>query len=680
MLGTTKLTPYARRIALDGGHDEILMTTYRADLEQARSTRSRRRWRYVALFMLIAALFGGFGSYAYWRDLFTDMPALPPTEELWTMDRDFSIELVDRSGNVLVHRGPYYGRAVRPEDLPDHVVQAFIAGEDKRFYEHNGVDIASIFRAAFENWKAGRTVQGGSTLTQQLVKNLLLTPEQTIRRKAQEMRLAVELDARESKDEILALYLNRIFLGNRAYGLSGAAEVYFDKSPEDLTLTEATFIAALPKAPSRMSSDPDLEAARHRQNYILSQMVNQGYITPEQAREAGATPIEFAPGRGPEDPAMSHIADYVQAELTQILPELPTDAVVTITLDPDMQRMALAKLTETIESEGRTRGARNGAALVMDLSGRILVMVGGTDYETSKFNRATQAMRQPGSSFKPFVYATAMEAGLRPTTVRVDQHIYITPDWAPRNYDGRYYGPVRLRDALANSLNTVSAQLTREVGASNVVEMAHRLGLGTELHAYPSIALGSDETTLLDMVRAYGAFARNGQRMDPWLIERVENSRGELIYERKPYPAASVLAQRVVGDMNEMLRRVVTNGSGGRASLEGWEVAGKTGTSQEWRDAWFIGYTSQLIGGVWLGNDENDPMSRVTGGSLPAQIWHNMMEVFHRNHTPAPLAGLPEERRLTSDQLRRVEFFDQLSAAFLTNQPTRVAGLSTQPQ
>ncbi len=654
------------------------MTTYRADMEQAHTTRLRRRRFTFLAGMSLALLAGLVGGYMYWQSLFADMPDLPPNDKLWSINRDFSIEIVDQNGDRLIHRGPLYGDAIDPDTLPPHVVQAFIAGEDRRFYNHNGVDVMSVFRAGFANWRAGYTVQGGSTLTQQLLKNLVLTPEQSIKRKAQEMALALRLETRMSKREILSLYLNRIYLGNRAFGLDAAAEAYFKKDAKDLTLSEATFIAALPKAPSRMIADPELEDARDRQRYILSQMVNEGYITLEEAQAASTTPIEFVPAT-PDNPLLGHVADYVLAELKQLLPEVPSDAVVTITIDPKVQEITHASLKNIIETEGKDRGARNGSALVLAADGRVLAMVGGLDYKTSQFNRATQAMRQPGSSFKPFVYATAMEKGLRPYTVRVDERTYITKDWAPRNYTGQYYGPVRLRDALANSLNTVAAKLTQEVGASNVVEMAHRLGLNTDLKPYPSIALGSDETTLFDLVRAYGAFARYGKRMDPYLIEKVENTRGDLIYSRKPYPAATVLEPRVAGDMNEMLARVVTHGSGRRAEIENWEVAGKTGTSQNWRDAWFIGYTNSLIAGVWLGNDENEPMSRVTGGTLPAQVWHDAMAQLLQDYEPEPLPGVDEEDDLNPDQLRRVDFYNELADAFFSAQPTQVASVrSTQ--
>lgn len=646
--------------------------TYRADIEQARMTRLRKRRLTFLTGLSLALLIGAVSGYVYWQSLFSNMPSLPDPDELWTRKREFSLDLMNADGERIFHRGPVFGEMVDPETLPDHVVQAFLAGEDKRFYDHKGVDIAAVFRAGFANWRAGQTVQGGSTLTQQVIKNLVLTPEQSIKRKAQEMTLALELEQRLSKNEILSLYLNRIYLGNRAFGVDGAAEAYFNKNADELTLAEASFIASLPKAPSRMISDPDLEDAKARQQYILSQMVDEDYITLEEAQAAIKAPIEFVE-RPPQDPLLNHVADHVMNELGQLLPTVPKDLVVTITIDPTLQGQIHAALKKTIDGEGKRLGARNGAALLMETNGRVLAMIGGLDYFESQFNRATQAMRQPGSSFKPFVYAAAMEKGLRPYTVRVDERVYITKDWAPRNYTNQYYGPVRLRDALANSLNTVSAKLTQEVGAGKVVEMAHRLGLGTDLRPFPSIALGSDETTLFDMVRAYGAFARSGKRMDPYMIEKIENTRGELIFERKPYPAATVLDKRVSADMNDMLSRVVTHGSGRAALIDGWEIAGKTGTSQKWRDAWFIGYTNSLIAGVWLGNDENEPMSRVSGGGLPARTWKAFMSEILEDYTPEPLPGFDGRDELSVAQQRRLDFYDELADAFRSNQPTQLA-------
>ena len=628
----------------------------------------------LLILCIVALLTGAIGSVTYWNSLFDDMPVMPEKAELWSIGRVPSIEILDSEGNRLAHRGPKYGVAVSPETLPEHILQAFIAGEDKNFYTHQGVDVGALMRAASANWKAGRTVQGGSTLTQQLVKNLLLTPEQSLKRKAQEMSLSLELERRLTKDEILALYLNRIYLGNSAYGIDGAAEVYFGKHAADLNLSEATFIAALPKAPSRMSQDPELSDARRRQRYVLSKMVDQGFITLDEAQAAAAEPIVFVEEK-PDHPLIGYVADYVTTQMYNLLPDAPKDAVVTITLNTELQEIAHKSLKTVLDRDGKRGRIGNGAVVLMDTNGQVLAMIGGTDYETSKFNRVTQAMRQPGSSFKPFVYATAMEKGLTPDTVRVDERTYITSTWAPRNYTGQYYGPVTLRDALANSLNTVAAKLTKEVGAKNVVDMAHRLGLGTELKPFPSIALGSDETTLFDMVRAYGAFARSGKRLDPYIIESIHNTRGDLIYSRKPYPSAKVLEPGVARDMNEMLQRVITHGSGGRAKIDGWVIAGKTGTSQSWRDAWFIGYTSNVIAGVWMGNDNNKPMARITGGSMPAQVWHDMMTLVLKDYTPAQAEGVAPDQNLTDDQVDRVAFYSDLAAAFQSAQPTRVAGL-----
>lgn len=656
----------------------MAVTTFRADIEYNRLRRRemRRTMFRTSIFMfIIAAVFGG---YFGWKHLFSGMPSLPPVDDFWTLGRAPSLELRSEKGEMLLHRGPWYGTAVDPDALPDYVVAAFIAGEDKRFYDHHGVDVSALFRAAIANWRAGDIVQGGSTLTQQLIKNVLLTPEQSLRRKAQEMALALQLEKTLNKKQILSLYLSRIYLGNRAYGIDGAARVYFGKTAYELSLSEATFLAALPKAPSRLSKEEDLSGARRRQRYVLGQMVAEEYITFEQAQAAANEPIRFVDPSPPENgDDFGYIADYVSQQMANLLPDVPHDAVVTITIDKDIQSLTRKTLKSQLSSRGRALNARNGAVVMMSLDGRVLSMVGGTDYAASKFNRATQAMRQPGSSFKSFVYATAMEKGLTPETIRVDQRVWITSTWAPRNYTNSYVGPVMLKDALAHSLNTVAAQLTREVGSKNVIAMAHRLGLGTDLLAVPSIALGSDETTLLDMTRAYGAFARQGLRLDPYIITRIEDTRGQLHYVRKPYPDTRVLSPRVAGHMDSMLRRVVTTGSGWRAEMDDIRVAGKTGTSQQWRDAWFMGYTPELVMGIWMGNDNNKPMNRVTGGALPAETWNKIATALYSQGLLkglSPVTGGKEVVLSEQDQLK-AGFYAGLAAAFAVHKPTQVAGL-----
>lgn len=657
------------------------VTTFRADIEHRRQrAKSARRTIFngVLLTLLVVLVVGG---YFAWIHLFRGMPALPKQETFWTIGRTPSIELRDTNGVLLLHRGPWYGSAVEADQLPAHVVNAFIAGEDKRFYDHRGIDIAAIFRAFFANWRAGYTVQGGSTLTQQLIKNTLLTPEQSFRRKAQEMYLAVELEKRLSKKEILSLYLSRIYLGNRAYGVDGAARVYFGKTAYQLSLAEASYLAALPKAPTRLSREGDAGLAKARQNYVLAQMVNSGFISLDEAQKASEEALNLNPSPPAENgDDMGYVADFVTQQMHALLPNVPQDAIVTITLDPKIQAEARLAVETTLKERGKTLNVANGSALMIDLNGRILALVGGTDYSESKFNRVTQAMRQPGSSFKAFVYSAAMEKGLTPETIRIDQRTYITSTWAPRNYTDSYVGPVMLKDAFAHSLNTVAAQLTREVGQDQVISMAHRLGLGTDLISVPSIALGSDETTLFDMTRAFGAFARQGKRLDPYLIEKIEDSRGRIVYERKPYPESTVLTKRVARDMDSMLRRVVTDGSGWRANLKSMRVAGKTGTSQQWRDAWFIGYTSDYVAGIWFGNDDNTPMRRVTGGYLPAQTWNDLMTNLQSQGFLRSVVHPGSDEKLSEADQRRAAFYAQLSAAFAAHKPTQVAGLDAAQQ
>lgn len=596
-----------------------------------------------------------------WNTMFAQMPQLPNRESLWTLNREPGVEFVDAKGDVLATRGPRYGRAVHLDDLPDHVVNAFIAVEDKRFLEHDGFDVVAITRATIANFRAGRTVEGGSTITQQLVKNLFLTPDQNLRRKAQEARLAFDLEQMLGKKEILELYLNRTYLGAGAYGLDAAARVYFGKTPADLTVAEAAMLAAFPKAPSRFASAAKSTQARERQHYVLDQMVEAKFITAAQADAAKRQPLAIAPDR--KDAFSGHALDYAVEQAANLLPNAPPDLVIQLTLDLDMQKAA-QQAVETVVAEAASSRASEGAAVIMDSDGAIRAMVGGRNYAESKFNRATQARRQPGSAFKMFVYAAALENGLRPTSIRYDEPIRIG-NWRPRNYYGDYRGAVSLSEALAESLNTVAAQVGSEIGISKVTELARRFGIRTELHNYPSVTLGSDEVRLLDLTAGYGVLAREGLQMSPYIIGEIRNSRGDVLYRHPETEAPRIYREELAHDMTGMLSRVVVQGTGRAARFGAWEVAGKTGTSQGWRDAWFIGYTTRYVGGVWVGNDDDRPMSQVTGGAVPTRIFSMMMTTAHEGLTPEPLPGAKQaEEFLSFDDQNRLNFYRRLSAAF----------------
>lgn len=620
--------------------------------------------RYGLIAFLVVFLVGSGWGFWKWQSLFRGMPDLPEVTELWNAKREAAIEFVDRNGNTLDVRGPRYGRATDVSLLPPHVPQAFIAAEDKRFYEHDGADDAAIARAAWSNMRAGETVSGASTITQQLIKNLVLDSRQTIRRKAQEMKLARELETRMSKDEILSLYLNRVYFGAGLYGIDAASRFYFGKPPEELAVHEAALLAALPKAPSKLNLRENLEGAKARQRYVLSQMAELGFITEVEAAEAGVADITIIdPPK--YDEQLGYVLDAAAERVKAMLPRLPGDLVVTVSIDTDIQERIRARLVERMAEDGRKLNASQVSALVLGKDGRVIAMIGGLDYEQSEFNRVTQARRQPGSSFKPFVYAAALEDGFSPYDVFIDAPLTIDK-WQPENYGGGFLGPMTLSEAVARSTNTIAAALAQETSEERVISLARRFGITSKLEPFPSIALGSQEVTLWEITRAFGTFQSGGLRLDPYLIDRIEDSRGTVLYERPEYDRDRVYPYDLAEEMNAMLARVVNAriGTGGRARIANWTVAGKTGTSQDWRDAWFIGFTAAYTGGVWVGNDDDSPMDRVTGGGLPADLWSDMMEIAHAGMRPESLIGAEAGLEVSEAAEERIAFYRGMAQAF----------------
>lgn len=621
------------------------------------------RWlRYSTIAFLVLSLIGAIGAGYVWYSLFNDMPAIPETEELWTSNREQAYEFRDIDGDLIAVRGPHYGRVVQVSELPAYVPQAFIAAEDKRFYEHNGADTTAIARAIWSNWRSGRTVSGASTITQQLVKNLLLSRQQTIRRKAQEVRLARQLETRLSKEEILTLYLNRIYFGSSAYGISAAAEEYFGKPAAELSIGEAALLATLPKAPSRLALDNNLEGARDRQLYVLTEMVKAGFITDEQKLNAIEEEISLVEGVD-EAGDFGYILDIVTERLTQIAPDAPGDLIVTLTVDKELQQATAELIRTRIAAEGVPVDATQAAAVFIRENGAVATMIGGLDYQTSKFNRAVQAKRQPGSSFKPFVFAAALQVGIDPYSVYDDAPVKFDK-WEPKNYAEGFFGPVTVSEAFSRSLNTVAAQIGNEIGERRIIALARSFGITSDMQPLPSIALGSQEVSLYELTRAYGVFAKSGKRLDPYIISRVEDSRGQIVYERPEYEPVEIFASNLARDMNAMLARVVMSGTGTKARVPGWTVAGKTGTSQDWRDAWFVGFTSEMIGGVWIGNDDDSPMKRVTGGGLPALVWTDIMTLALAGIEPKPLAGAEGLISPSPAAEERIAFYRSLAGAF----------------
>lgn len=591
-----------------------------------------RRW------VRIGAIAGGVmlvAGVVVWNLLFAGMPKLPRAEELWTLNRQPAVQFVDARGATLAVRGHLYGPIVRGAELPVYIGQAFIAAEDQRFMEHGGVDLQSVMRATFANVTARRTVQGGSTLTQQLVKNLLVGDEQSLRRKAQEARLAIEIEKKLSKQDILDLYLNRVYLGSNAYGVEAAGNAYFGKPAAKLSLAEAAFLAALPKAPSRYAQDKTGAETVARVHYVLDRMVESGFVTKAQAAAAKAQKLKFVDDDA-RTPVSGHVLDTAIGEARALVPDLPPDAVITLTVDGRLQRRAEAELKAALAVRGL--GASEGAIVVLDRTGGIRALVGGRDYAKSQFNRATQAMRQPGSAFKTFVYAAALERGLTPLTVRDDAPVELA-GWQPGNYEDDYRGPITLAKALAISSNSVAVQVGTEVGPRQVAELARRFGINSPLHAYPSIALGADEVNLLELTSAYGVLANEGRRTRPHMVSEIRDQRGQVLYAAPAAEEVQVYDPESTATLTGMLSNVVRFGTGAQAQIPGWQIAGKTGTSQSWRDAWFVGYSARMVAGVWIGNDDDKAMRKVTGGGASAALFAKVMTAAHRGLKPEPLPG-----------------------------------------
>ncbi len=560
---------------------------------------------------------------------------LPPVQLLEIPKRPPSIDIVDRNGQQLARRGDKAGAPLALKEMPAYVPRAFIAIEDRRFYENFGIDPYGIARAAMANILHMGVSQGGSTITQQLAKNLFLTQERTIHRKLQEVLLALWLDHKFSKDKILELYLNRVYFGSGAYGIEQAAQRYFGISARRLTLPEAAMLAGLVKSPSRLAPTRNYKAAERRARFVLADMKQLGFISKASERLALAHPpgIVAHPDKG----SSNYVADWVMDGVNDVLGHVDQDIVVHTTIDARMQGEADQALDQELAQNGKKYRVGEGALVSMTPAGAVRALVGGRNYAKSQYNRAVAAKRQPGSAFKPFVYLTALQNGLTPDSVRTDGPINVH-GWKPQNYEHDYLGPVPLSKALALSLNTVSVRLTLEFGPRAVIRTAHRLGITSHLDPNASIALGTSEVSPLELTGAYATFANGGYRATPYVITRITTPKGRLLYARKNAPLPRVTDARYAGMMNAMLEQTLRYGTAKHASLPGWPAAGKTGTSQDFRDAWFVGYTSRLVTGVWLGNDDGKPTRRVTGGSLPVQIWSDYMRGALQG---VPVAALP---------------------------------------
>lgn len=553
---------------------------------------------------------------------------LPDIRQIAQASRRPSITLEADDGSVFARYGDLYGEPMNLEELPAYVPEAVIAIEDRRFYDHFGVDLWGILRAALRNAVEGHLVQGGSTITQQLAKNLFLTPARTIKRKMQEMMLAVWMERTYSKQQILTAYLNRVYLGAGAWGIDAAAHTYFGKSARELNLREAAIIAGLLRAPSRLAPTRDAAQAMERAKMVLRAMEDEGYISEEQMNAAvgGEAPPDRKPGPSGDG---RYFADWVAEQVAPMALDVGQDIVVRTTLNLNMERLAERHLESVLDEQGQ-REVTQGALVTLAPDGAIKTLVGGRNYRVSQFNRATQAMRQPGSAFKPFVYLAAIENGLSPDDIVQDEPLRVGR-WTPENFDGKYRGPVSAREALAESLNTVAVRVFLQAGAEKVIDTARALGITSPLIKEPALALGASEVTPLELAGAYASIAAGGRAVEPYAVQEVRNRNGQILYSHPEVSSPSTVSSSAVETLVGMMEEVVRNGTGRRAALGSRPVAGKTGTSSEYRDAWFIGFTADYTSAVWLGNDDNHPMRKVIGGNLPAQIWHNYMAEVEAN-------------------------------------------------
>jgi penicillin-binding protein 1A len=559
---------------------------------------------------------------------------LPAIQSLEIPKRPPTIQITGADGSVLAIRGEMAGSNVALKDLPPYLPKAFIAIEDRRFYSHFGIDPWGILRAAVTNILHRGVSQGGSTLTQQLAKNLFLTQERTFQRKLQEVELALWLERKHSKAEILELYLNRVYFGSGAYGVEAAAQRYFGKSAKNVTIAEAAMLAGLVKSPSRLAPNRNPEGAEQRAQMVLAAMAEAKFISEAQAQASIGHPAYNVKPVGAG--TVNYVADWIGEVLDDLVGQIDQSVVVETSIDPKLQAVAEAAVIDELAAKSVKFNVSQGALVAMSPDGAVRAMVGGRNYAESQYNRAVTAKRQPGSAFKPFVYLTAIEAGLTPETVRQDAPLDVK-GWKPENYSHEYFGPVTLTQALAMSLNTVAVRLGLEVGPKNVVRTAHRLGISSKLDANASIALGTSEVSLVELVGAYAPFANGGLGVSPHVVTKIRTTDGKILYMRPADQLGEVIDPHYVAMMNTMMQETLLSGTAHKAELPGWMAAGKTGTSQDFRDAWFIGYTASIVTGVWLGNDDSAPTKKATGGGLPVEIWTRFMKAAHQGVAPAPL-------------------------------------------
>ena len=614
-------------------------------------------WFIVLIVWGVIAILGVIVWYAY---------DLPPVDKLSAIQRKPSVTLLDRENRKIAEFGDVYGVPVQLNQLPKYLPDAVVATEDRRFYNHYGIDPIGLLRAMVKNVVAGRVVQGGSTISQQLAKNVFLTHQRTLKRKVQEFLLALWLEATFSKEHILTLYLNRVYFGAGAYGVDAAARRYFSKSAAKVNLAEAAMLAGLLKAPSRLTPTRNLKAAQKRAALVLTLMADVGYIKPAAAQAAKVKPASLHFGRRPTGQPAYYFSDWIIDRLTDYLGPTERNLVIRTTLDREMQHHAERIFAKLFTGPARKRKIGQGALLAMAPNGAVRAMVGGRDYRRSQYNRATQARRQPGSAFKPVVFLAGLELGLRSDTTFNDKPITVD-GWSPKNYANKYRGQLTFSEALAYSSNSVAVQVSERVGRGHVIDAARRLGMTSRIATHPSIALGTAEVGLLELTTMYASLANQGLGALPHGILEVRDDRDNVLYRRHGSGRGQVARPRHVAELSHMLANTIQAGTGRNAKIDR-PAAGKTGTSQDYKDAWFVGYTSQLVAGIWLGNDDGSPMNRVSGGGTPARLWRDFMIAVHKG-LPAHSLNKPAIKRQSPQ--RGKNLFDRLWKSFGGGSPTQ---------
>ncbi len=625
-----------------GRREPLLFADVRNDLKsENRRTKSKRSvFRRLIGFCLVLGFWGVVAGALATSYIFF---SLNERGLLKIPEREPGIMMLANNGSVLSEQGSFFGDAASLADMPEYVPNAVIAIEDRRFRSHFGIDPVGLARAITRNLFAGRLVQGGSTLTQQLAKNLFLTQEKTATRKAQEAVLAVWLESKFTKDEILQLYLNRVYFGAGAYGIEQAAHTYYNKSSSELTIMEAASLAAVLKAPTNYNPAKNPDANLTRAKLVINAMVDAKFITSDDAAEA----VDTAGGVTPEAslPAKQYAVDWISKQLPLLVKNYDQSIIIETTIDPKIQANAEQAVRKRLAENGKKMHVSEAAMVVMDPTGAVIAMIGGKSYQKSQYNRAIAASRQPGSAFKAFVYEAAMENGFTPDSTEIDEPVRIG-GWSPENYKQKYLGPVSLEQAFAQSINTVAAKLAVSVGTDKVASVAQRFGITSTLTHDASLALGTSEVSPMELVTAYVPFANGGTAVQPYVVKRIVTRDGKVLYERKGDGLGQVISENNLGEMNRLFRAVVQNGTGVKAQFGNFDIGGKTGTSQNYRDAWFVGFTPYMVAGVWMGNDDNSPTKNVTGGSLPTLIWRDVMEPAHKGLAVAVLPGYVEPASL----------------------------------